>query len=139
MNITKKRIEDLMYEKRITQVGLGEIVGVNQATLSRNLSGMHAMKIDILIKIADYFKVSTDYLLGRTDNKSSQPQIIEKIIPVPTNSKSPLANTPEYQTVMTLIDRLTRDELIMLKGMIMAILGNEAKDREKEKEVLYRE
>lgn len=131
MNIVRKRINDLMYEKRITQTGLGEIVGVNQATLSRNLTGMHAMKTDLLIRIADYFGVSTDYLLGRTDERNPQTKIVEKIISIPTNSKSPLVNEPVYQEVISLIDRLTKNELFMLKGMIMAILGNEVKERER--------
>lgn len=138
MNIIKKRINDLLYENSITQTGLAEHLGITQATLSRNLNGEHGMRIDVLKKIADYFNVSTDYLLGRTENKSSQPQIIEKVISISSNNKSPLATEPVYQEVLSLIDRLTKNELFMLKGMIMAILGNEAKDREKEKEVLYR-
>jgi hypothetical protein len=64
--------------------------------------------------------------------RNSEVKIIERFIP--SQSKSPLANTPEYQTVANLVDRLERDELIMLKGMIMAIIGSERKDIKNEKE-----
>lgn len=125
MNITQKRINDLLYERRITQSGLADICGINQPTLSRNLNGVHSMRIELIVKIADYFKVSVDYLLGRSDEKLNDPKIIEKIVTIPNNSKSPFVHEPIYHEVISLVDRLSKDELLMLKGMMMAIIGTD--------------
>jgi Helix-turn-helix. len=40
-----------------------------KATISRYETGTRDPKLDTLIEFADFFKVSTDYLLGRTDNR----------------------------------------------------------------------
>lgn len=67
----KRRIQELLFEKRITQQDLAHEIGLTPATLSRNLSGTHAPKAEVIVAIANYFNVSTDYLLGLTDNRHS--------------------------------------------------------------------
>ena len=61
------RIKDLRRSKHITQEKLASILGVTQS----NLSGWETEKWQpdhaTLLKLADYFEVSIDYLLGRTD------------------------------------------------------------------------
>ena len=68
--ILSKRIKQLINEKHITQTTLALEIGITQATLSRNINGIHEPKADIVNKIADYFKVSSDYLLGLTDERT---------------------------------------------------------------------
>ena len=43
-------------------------LGINQNSLSRYETGQRQADYDTLIKIANYFDVSVDYLLERTDN-----------------------------------------------------------------------
>lgn len=121
MKITQKRISDLMHDKKVSQQQLADYIQITQATLSRNLADPEKMNINTITKIATFFNVSLDYLLGRTNDPKQIIQIIEKIESVPD---SPLSNTPEYKAVIKLISNLNRDELIMLKGMILAIIGN---------------
>ena len=54
-------------EKGISQVKLAMDLCVNQNTISRYENGEREAGYDMLIKIADYFNVSVDYLLERTD------------------------------------------------------------------------
>lgn len=67
MNNFKIIINKLMHEKNVTQKILAEELGITQATLSRNLNGIHMPKAEIIEKMASYFNVSTDYLLGKSD------------------------------------------------------------------------
>lgn len=51
-------------------MSFSKAIGVSSGNISDWKSGRSSPKQDALIKIADYFDVSTDYLLGRTDEKS---------------------------------------------------------------------
>ena len=63
-----ERIRELRRKQGMTQLALGKIIGVGQDTISIYESGKHYPEVRNLIILADYFGVSTDYLLGRTDN-----------------------------------------------------------------------
>ena len=62
------RIKGLMKEYGLNQVKLAEKVGVKQNTVSAWLSGKKEPSIRSLWLIADYFDISVDYLIGRTEN-----------------------------------------------------------------------
>jgi transcriptional regulator with XRE-family HTH domain len=66
-----KRLYLLLEETNTTQRELAEKVNVTEVTISRYLSGERNPRIEIVNKIAKYFKVSVDYLLGRTDIRST--------------------------------------------------------------------
>lgn len=66
-----KRLYSLLEETNTTQRELAEKVNVTEVTISRYLSGERNPRIEIINKIAKYFKVSVDYLLGRTDVKNA--------------------------------------------------------------------
>lgn len=60
----------LMEESNMKQNVVAEKIGVSEVTISRYISGKRTPRLDIIIKIANLFKVSTDYLLGITSNSS---------------------------------------------------------------------
>ena len=60
----KNRIRELRAEKNITQLRLSLELEVSQETVSAYENGKH---LPSLIKMADIFHVSTDYLIGRSD------------------------------------------------------------------------
>lgn len=62
------RLKELRKQQNITQLKLAMDLGVNQNTISRYETGEHEADYKTLILIADYFNVSIDYLLERTDN-----------------------------------------------------------------------
>ena len=64
-----KRIRDLREDRDLTQARMGEILSCSQRVYSNYERGDIDIPTAILIKLADFHNVSTDYLLGRTDKK----------------------------------------------------------------------
>lgn len=62
------RLKELRRARRITQLRLAMDLNMAQNTISRYESGEREPGIAELILIADYFDISVDYLLERTDN-----------------------------------------------------------------------
>ena len=64
-----KRLRDLREDHDLKQSELAALLNVSQTTYSRYESGVLDIPNASLIKLADYYKVSVDYILGRTDKK----------------------------------------------------------------------
>lgn len=62
------RIKELRTERHITQLKMAMDLNMSQNTISRYENGEREPGIAELIRIADYFRVSIDYLVGRTDS-----------------------------------------------------------------------
>lgn len=62
------RLKELREKRRMSQVLLGMELNMSQNTISRYENGEREAGYKELIAIADYFGVSIDYLLERTDN-----------------------------------------------------------------------
>lgn len=64
----KIRLAELRHERELTQKELANIIGIDPSTIANYEVGSRSPDYFTLVKIADYFGVSTDYILGRTDN-----------------------------------------------------------------------
>ena len=64
----KLRLKELRKKQKISQIKLAIDLGMNQNSISRYENGERQADYETLISFADYFYVSIDYLLGRTDN-----------------------------------------------------------------------
>lgn len=62
-----KRLRDMREDKDLKQRELAEMLNVSQTTYSRYESGELDIPSATLIKLADFYNVSVDYILGRTD------------------------------------------------------------------------
>lgn len=62
-----KKLKELRLEKKITQKNLAEILGCNQSMVTRWEKLECEPTETYIVKVARYFNVSTDYLLGLTD------------------------------------------------------------------------
>lgn len=62
------RLKALRKDRGISQLKLAMDLSMNQNTISRYETGEREADYKTLIKIADYFNVSIDYLLERTEN-----------------------------------------------------------------------
>lgn len=62
------RLKELRRQKRVTQLKLALDLNMNQNSISRYENGEREADYATLIAFADYFDVSIDYLLGRTNN-----------------------------------------------------------------------
>ena len=63
------RLKELRKRANISQLKLAVDLNTNQNTISRYENLEREADYEMLIKIADYFEVSIDYLLGRTDEE----------------------------------------------------------------------
>ena len=67
-NLFGQRIYELRKQKQLNQKQLGEAVGLSHKAISNIESGTRGTTIDKLVLLARFFHVSTDYLLGITDD-----------------------------------------------------------------------
>lgn len=63
-----RRIQDLREDRDIKQKTVAEYLGMDPTVYRRYEKGVRSVPVDVVIKLAEYYKVSTDYLLGRTDD-----------------------------------------------------------------------
>ena len=65
-------LNDLMLENNIKAIDLAKAIGLGTSALSRFTRGQRLPNLDSLVKLANYFKCSTDYLLGLEDDNYTQ-------------------------------------------------------------------
>ena len=65
-----RRIRELREDHDLTQSQIAELLGMKQPQYFRYEQGYRDIPTDLLIKLADYYNVSIDYLLGETNNKN---------------------------------------------------------------------
>ncbi len=61
------RLRDLREDKDLHQRQIAELLGIQQTVYSRYERGFQNIPLEFLVKLADFYKTSTDYLLGRTN------------------------------------------------------------------------
>ena len=64
------RLRDLREDKDLTQQEVADMLGCSQTTYSRYETGDLNVPIDILKKLAKFYKVSIDYIVGITNKKN---------------------------------------------------------------------
>ena len=69
---TVERILDLMEKTKTTDIMLIKSIGLSNGQVGKWRNGTAKPSAENIKKLADYFNVSTDYLLGRTDEETSK-------------------------------------------------------------------
>ncbi len=64
-----QRIQDLRVDSDLSQRQISEILHVSQRSYSHYETGTRGIPIEMLIRLADYYDTSIDYLVGRTNKK----------------------------------------------------------------------
>lgn len=67
-----KNLRAIREDKDIKQKDIASYLNVSQNTYSQYETGVISLTAELLIKLADYYKVSIDYLLDRTNNPNIQ-------------------------------------------------------------------
>ena len=62
------RLRDLRNSKGLTMLQLADAIGTTKATISNFENAQRNPSLEMLIKLADYFNVSIDFLVGRTND-----------------------------------------------------------------------
>jgi len=101
-----KRLEQLMYDEKISEYKLTQELNLSKSAIWNWKQGSYPTA-DKLVKLADYFEVSVDYLLGRSDDIG----IIE------TNANL----TPFQNKLLTVMAALSRDDQFQVLGFAQAL------------------
>lgn len=65
---TSERIRSLREDKDLTQTDVAEYLKTSQTVYSRYERNERSLPIEMLYELCDFYNVSADYILGRTDN-----------------------------------------------------------------------
>lgn len=68
------RLRDIREDRDVTQKTLASYLHIGQNTYSQYETGRRQLPVDILIRLAEYFGTSTDYILGLTDTNKPYPR-----------------------------------------------------------------
>ena len=68
------RLKDLREDADIKQQTIAEFLNIRQNTYSQYENGQRQVPLDVLIALARYYGVSTDYILELTDERKPYPQ-----------------------------------------------------------------
>lgn len=69
-----ERIRNLREDKDLRQVDIANYLYITQTSYSRYEAGNHSIPIEVFIKLAQFYNVSIDYLVGETDIKKRYPE-----------------------------------------------------------------
>ncbi|MFV3013930.1 helix-turn-helix domain-containing protein [Clostridium botulinum] len=112
-----ERIKEERLARKMTQTDLGNICGVTKYTISLYESGKSTPNDDIKNILANYFKVSMDYLLGRTDIKTTY----ETASSSKSDSYDPELNSKDKRDIEKMTDKFLEglEGGAMLNGEIL--------------------
>lgn len=75
----KNRIKELREDKDIKQIVLANYLGIKQNSYSQIENQTNEIKVYYLIKLAEFYNTSTDYILGLTDETKPYPKTKKQI------------------------------------------------------------
>jgi len=64
------RLKQLRVDKHLRQEQVADLIGVTKSAISAYENDLRQPSFDVLLQLANLYRVSTDYLLGRTDTRS---------------------------------------------------------------------
>lgn len=67
-----QRLRDLREDMDLNQTQVAELLHIKQTVYSRYERGFQTIPVEHLLTLADYYGVSTDYILGRTNHKKME-------------------------------------------------------------------
>ena len=82
-------IKDERNKRSLSQLALSKLIGVSQQTIGSWETGRTSPDLLMLVNLADFFDVTTDYLLGRTKNRKSLEPAQPPAVPTATPSLTP--------------------------------------------------
>lgn len=124
-----EKIRNLRISKGLTQERLGELLNLAESTISLYESNRRSPDYETLNKIADFFGVSTDYLLGRTDERLPAYLLKEQF------AENKVNHDPFLDDLLKKVPDLTDKEKESLKDHMefaMKLIEKERKERAKE-------
>lgn len=120
---TLDKILSLLTEKGIQQKTFAENIGVTKHTITDWKNGRSKSYMKYIDKIADFFDVSADYLLEKTDDKS----------PLPKEAINIFDNVDMNAFSRQLYEQLTKEERKKVQEYILFLISQRANNEENNK------
>lgn len=120
---TLDKILSLLTEKGIQQKTFAENIGVTKHTITDWKNGRSKSYMKYIDKIADFFDVSADYLLEKTDDKS----------PLPKEAINIFDNVDMNAFSRQLYEQLTKEERKKVQEYILFLISQRAKNEKNNK------
>lgn len=120
------RLKELRLDKGLKQSELANILMTTQATIGKYERGDLEPNLDFLKKLADFFEVSTDYLLGREDDFG----VIQTKSPGESFTREERQLVEDYRA-------LAPDLQEMIRATIQTWKGTEANEERKRKQGIF--
>ena len=120
---TLDKILSLLTEKGIQQKTFAENIGVTKHTITDWKNGRSKSYMKYIDKIADFFDVSADYLLEKTDDKS----------PLPKEAINIFDNVYMNAFSRQLYEQLTKEERKKVQEYILFLIRQRAKNEKNDK------
>lgn len=120
--------EQLLRKHNLSAYKVSKLTGVTQSTLSDWKRGRSTPKTDTLQKLADYFDVSVDYLMG---GESDEPNAIDKENnPIVLDDDAlelleELKERPEMRTLFSVSRKATKEDILKAVKIIEALKGDD--------------
>lgn len=103
------RIKELRMSRNLTQQKLADILGVSRSALASWESGVNYPEVSTLEKIADFFSVSTDFILERDGSKEIPAKTSSVYLEFGSDSEN------KYNELLRFADNYTEDDVKFLK------------------------
>ena len=120
MEATSRRMFDLRTNIKLTQARLAKELEISQSAINRYEHNDAAVPDNVLVKYADFFDVSADYILGRCDAPQGKEYGYQ-----PEFLKDKLANSDEWKEFVEMCFAPGSPINSKLKEMIMQMAGAE--------------
>lgn len=105
------KIKELRELYKKTQDDLAKFLGVAPQTIYKYEKGINEPDLKTINKIAEYFNVTTDYLLGRTDNPSEKKyKHLDNTLIGRVSTKIEKMDDDELELLDKLVDKLMKDD-----------------------------
>ena len=98
----------LRHEKGLSQRQAAAKLGISQALLSHYETDAREPKLDFVVKVCDYYSVTTDYILGRTDERGDGASRLAVALSVIVDSMEDIKK--EEADLMDKLRKLTKQE-----------------------------
>jgi transcriptional regulator with XRE-family HTH domain len=114
-----EKLKGLRIAKDITQKDISEIFCISQSTIAMWETGKREPDYETIIKIANYFEVTIDYLLGNSD----EPTPVSNLSNIPDDEvwelRREMAERPEMKTLFSLAKTAKPDDVRFANDMLM--------------------
>ena len=103
-----ERLKEEREHKGMSQQNLAKILGVGRSTLAGYETGNSTPPLDILIKYADIFNTTVDYLVGRTNNPNAKLTDDKEMKIV--HDKNITITNEQFDLIKTILSKHLKDE-----------------------------